>query len=126
MIHPLRGESTERSQAILRLTRHIFVDIICRVRIEYDPAKNTSNQRKHGVPLALALALAEAFDWDAALVEEDARHDYGEQRFKATGYIGERLYCAIFVDRDENRRIISLRKANKKEFKDYVRDLEKR
>jgi len=92
------------------------------VQIEYDPAKNTSNQRKHGVPLTLA----EAFDWDMAKIEEDARHDYGEQRFKATGYIGERLYCTIFVDRDEHRRIISLRKANKREFKDYVRDLEKR
>jgi len=87
------------------------------MQIEYDPAKNTGNQRKHGVPLTLA----EAFDWDTAQIEEDARHDYGEQRFKATGYIGERLYCVIFVDRDENRRIISLRKANKREEKIYAR-----
>jgi len=86
------------------------------MQIEYDPAKNTGNQHKHGVPLTLA----EAFDWDTALIEEDTRRDYGEQRFKATGYIGERLYCTIFVDRDENRRIISLRKANKREEKTYA------
>jgi len=92
------------------------------MQIEYDRAKDEINRRKHGVSLADAVW----FEWDTAHIEEDARHDYGEQRFKATGYIGERLYCTIFVDRDENRRIISLRKANKREFKDYVRDLEKR
>jgi hypothetical protein len=34
------------------------------VRIEFDPSKDKTNQRKHGV----SLALAEELDWDAALV----------------------------------------------------------
>jgi len=37
------------------------------------------------------------------------------------GYIDMRLYCAIFVDRGGIRRIISLRKANKREEKTYAR-----
>jgi len=65
-------------------------------------------------------------DWETAVIHPDTRHDYGEQRQKALGNIGPRLHCAIFVDRDGKRRIISLRKANKREFKDYVRDLERR
>ena len=38
----------------------------------------------------------------------------------ALGAIGERLYCVVYVDREDARRIISLRKANNKEKKLYV------
>jgi len=89
---------------------------------EYDPAKNAANMAKHGFPLSDAVLL----DWDTAVTYPDTRHDYGEDRKKALGHIGARLYCVIFVDRGDVRRIISLRKANKREFKDYVRDLERR
>jgi len=92
------------------------------VEYEYDPAKNAANLAKHCLPLGDARLL----DWGTAVTYPDDRHDYGEDRKKALGHIGERLYCVIFVDRDEVRRIISLRKANKREFKDYVRDLERR
>lgn len=36
------------------------------------------------------------------------------------GYIVNRLFYMVFVDRDENRRIISLRKANQREVNRYA------
>ena len=36
------------------------------------------------------------------------------------GYIELRLYYVVFVDRDDNRRVISLRKANKREENRYA------
>jgi uncharacterized DUF497 family protein len=35
-------------------------------------------------------------------------------------YIGVRLYCVVFTDRDDVCRIISLRKANRREEKRYA------
>jgi len=85
--------------------------------IEYDPAKNIRNQRKHAIPLSLA----EAFEWDTAHIEEDTRFDYPEQRFEATRYIGQRLYVMIYclVD-DDIARIISLRWAEPREYRRYA------
>ena len=50
----------------------------------------------------------------------DHRRVYGEDRVAAIGYIGLRLFFVVFVDRAEARRIISLRKANKREEKRYA------
>lgn len=38
----------------------------------------------------------------------------------AMGYIGQRLYVVVYVDRADSRRIISLRKANQREEKRYA------
>jgi len=87
------------------------------MQIEYDPDKDAVNRRKHGIPLADALR----FEWETAEIKEDARFDqYGEQRFAATGYLGSRLHRLIFFRRGEKTRIISLRKANKREERDYA------
>jgi len=85
--------------------------------IEFDPAKDAANLRKHGV----SLALAADFEWDTAHIEEDKRFDYEEQRFKATGYIGMRLYVLIYclID-DDSTRAISLRPAEPKEYRQYA------
>lgn len=45
------------------------------MRVEFDPAKDASNQEKHGLSLALAATL----QWDEALVWVDERHDHGER-----------------------------------------------
>jgi len=37
------------------------------------------------------------------------------------GYIGDRLFNVVFVERGEERRIISLRKANQREVKRYAK-----
>jgi uncharacterized protein len=87
--------------------------------IEFDPVKDASNQAKHGVSLALAAEL----DWDVALVWVDARYEYDELRMIALAPESNVLYYVAFVDREEVRRIISLRRANRREVKHYVENL---
>ena len=89
------------------------------MRIEFDPAKDAANQAKHGVSLALAVEL----DWDAALVWVDARFEYEELRVIALVPKTEILYYVAFVERGAARRIISLRRANRREVRHYVQSL---
>ena len=86
------------------------------MHITFDEAKNVLNQSKHGLSLSEATKL----EWDDALIWQDTRRDYGEARMIALCAIGERLYCVVYVDREDARRIISLRKANNKEKILYV------
>ena len=86
------------------------------MRLEFDPTKDASNQLKHGVSLAMAAEL----DWDAAWVWVDERVNYNEMRTIALAPKTEILYCVAFVDRGDVRRIISLRRANRREVKHYV------
>jgi uncharacterized DUF497 family protein len=51
---------------------------------------------------------------------KDPRREYGEERMIALCAVGERLYCVVYVDREDARRIISLRKANYREVIDYA------
>ena len=88
------------------------------MNIEFDPVKDISNQSKHGVSLALAGEL----DWEAALVWIDERFEYGETRMIALAPETETLYYVAFVDRGNLRRIISLRRANRREVKYYVQN----
>lgn len=87
--------------------------------IIFDPAKNQSNTAKHGI----SLQEAESLEWDSAMIVEDGRRAYGEQRMLGIGYIGyigNRLYVVVFVDRGVQRRVISLRRANQREVKRYA------
>ncbi len=86
------------------------------MRIEFDPTKDASNQLKHGVSLAMAAEL----DWDAAWVWVDERFDYNEMRMIALAPRTDTLYYVAFVNRGDVRRIISLRRANRREVKHYV------
>jgi uncharacterized DUF497 family protein len=67
----------------------------------------------------VSLALAGELDWDAALAWIDNRRDYAEQRLVALAPRNTTLYYVAFVDRDEVRRIISLRRANRREVRHY-------
>ena len=59
--------------------------------------------------------MVERMDLDLAEVSLDDRKDYGEVRLQARGLIDGRLYVIAFTQRGENLRLISLRKANKRE-----------
>ena len=89
------------------------------MRIEFDPVKDSANQTKHGV----SLALAEELDWDAALVWIDDRFENDEWRMIALAPKTGILYYVAFVDRGEVRRIISMRRANRREVKHYVQSI---
>lgn len=90
------------------------------MRFEYDPNKERLNAEKHGLPLGLA----ESLDWEAALFWVDERRDYGETRILALAPKTGTLYYVAFVDRADVRRVISLRRANRREVKRYVEVIE--
>ncbi len=87
----------------------------------FDPAKDAANRAKHGVSLAEARRL----EWDWLLAIQDERHEYGEPRWIGYAPIGARVYCVVFTDRGGERRVISLRKANRREVRSYERQIEK-
>lgn len=89
------------------------------MRIEFDAAKDVTNQAKHGVSLSLAGKL----DWEAALAWVDERFEYNETRMIALAPRTGILYYVAFVDRGNVRRIISLRRANRREVKHYVQNI---
>lgn len=86
------------------------------MKVIYDTAKDLINKKKHGVSLTDSAFL----DWEAALIWQDTRRDYGEVRMIALAPINDRLYCVVYVDRENDRRIISLRKANYREVIHYA------
>jgi len=85
------------------------------MEFEFDPIKDAANREKHGISLGDAALL----DWDRAGVYPDLRRDYGETRMIALVPLGARVHSVVFVDRNDKRRIISLRKAHFKEVERY-------
>ena len=85
------------------------------MQITFDPAKNERNIADRN----LSFALVEQLDWVTALIEEDTRKAYGERRFFALGYMGDRLHAVVFTPRAGKPHVISLRKANSREVKRY-------
>lgn len=85
------------------------------MQISFDPAKSERNAAERGLPFELA----GQFDFETALTGQDRRRDYGEARYVAIGWIGERLHVLCFTEVDDGIRVISLRKANDREVKRY-------
>ena len=86
------------------------------MRFQYDPAKAAANLRKHGVAFADAEGVLE--DPLAITVEDpDAA---GEPRFVTLGQgnAGE-LLVAVWTERDDECRLISVRRPTRKERISY-------
>jgi hypothetical protein len=78
---------------------------------EWDPVKEGRNIRERGINFTTASRI-----WGGPILERiDDRHDYGEVRIEATGEVDGRLMIVVFTQRGSNRRIISARKANRRE-----------
>jgi len=87
-------------------------------RVDKDPKKESRNISERN----LSLDLAGQLDWATALIWEDKRKDYGERRYCVLGFIEDRLHSVVFTPRDGKPRVISLRKANKREVKRYEKE----
>lgn len=85
---------------------------------EWNADKAETNKANHGV----AFEAIEGFDWETALIADDNRRDYGETRQIALGLIGQRVHVCVFTVRVTVYRIISLRKANRRETKMFIGD----
>jgi len=59
------------------------------------------------------------FNFGSAIYTADARKDYGEARTRALGFIGDTLYALVFTMRGRFLRVISLRRASRKERNRY-------
>ena len=91
------------------------------IRFEWDPRKSASNQRKHGVGFEEALTV---FTDEHALLIDDPEHSDGEDRFILLGLsvsLRMLVVCHCYRESDEVIRIISARKANRKERETYNR-----
>jgi uncharacterized protein len=84
--------------------------------IEFDPVKDALNRANH----QMSLVFASELDWDSALVWVDERFEYDELRMIALAPETNTVYHVAFVDRDDVRRIISLRRATRREVNRYV------
>jgi uncharacterized DUF497 family protein len=81
---------------------------------EYDPDKSTENKRKHGIDFEEAQTL-----WvDSALVEISARTS-DEPRWLLIGKIDQKHWSAIITRRNENIRLISVRRSRDEEVRIY-------
>ena len=80
---------------------------------EWDGPKRQSNLEKHGVDFDAI----HRFQWETSVRRTNTRR--GELRFVAYGYIGERIHAVIYTVRDGKTRVISLRKANARERREY-------
>lgn len=83
------------------------------MRYEWDTDKARANLEKHGV----SFEDVARFDWDSAIEAEDIRYDYGELRMQALGLIDNRLHVLVYTMRGNSVRVISLRKANRRDIR---------
>jgi uncharacterized DUF497 family protein len=81
-----------------------------RVEIEFDPAKNALNREKHGIGFELAGAVLRGRV--GAIIDE--RHA-SEEHWICYGVLAGRLFVCVYTMRGRRVRVISLRKANRKE-----------
>jgi uncharacterized protein len=86
------------------------------MEFEWDEAKAAANLAKHGVSFAKAVSV---FGDEDRIIIEDVRFQYDEPRFTAYGLIQGRLYVVVFTNRADAVRLISARKANKRELKKH-------
>lgn len=84
------------------------------IEFEYDPQKSKMNKEKHGIDFEVAQQL-----WlDDKLIEMPARSE-GEPRKLAVGKIGDEYWSAVITFRGKQVRLISARRARKKEIETY-------
>jgi uncharacterized DUF497 family protein len=85
------------------------------MQIDFDPNKNEKNIRERG----LSFDRVGDFDFANAAIHKDVRKDYSEARFVALGFLDDRLHVLCFTPTAEGIRVISFRKANRREERNY-------
>ena len=89
------------------------------LRFEWDPNKNEINKRKHGLSFETA---KEVFYDECAILFDDPDHSVDEERFLIIGSLKSEQICIVshcYRDNENRIRIISARRATKKEQRIY-------
>ena len=93
------------------------------MRFEWDEAKRHGNIQKHGFDFTDAEELFRGI----LLVSPDVRDDYGESRWVGLGFIRGRTVKVVFSEREPDLiRVISLRKATRRESKEFEKAIKDR
>lgn len=87
---------------------------------EWDEEKRQQNEIKHG----LSFEDVELVFDGPCLSFQDTRHEYQEERFITIGFLERRMVVVAHTPRGDNTRIISMRKANSREQKNYQKRFE--
>ena len=87
------------------------------MQFEWDERKNEQNIRKHGIDFADAVEIFSR----PMLVALDTRRDYGEDRWIGIGLLKNLVTVVVYIEweNEETIRILSARKATKREGKEY-------
>ncbi len=89
------------------------------MEFEWDEVKSNACLVRRGFDFAYAVR---AFFDPFRMVNADRRRDYGEDRYQLQGAIEGRVYVVVYTIRGSAIRIISARKANRKEVRKYEHD----
>jgi uncharacterized protein len=99
------------------LTEYAYYAYIQDVEFEWDRRKRIRKIGSHSVGFTEA---EETFDDRHAFVQFDARHSEAEDRFFILGKTGRgRLLMTVFTQREPKVRIISSRRASRREARGY-------
>lgn len=86
------------------------------MEIEFDADKDEVSRFKHRLPLAFGKRV---FDDPDVVIRPTIRINDEEERFKAVGIVDGKLYTAIHVWRGDVVRMISVRRSNANEQRNY-------
>jgi len=87
------------------------------LKFEWNSEKAEVNFKKHHVSFEEAMTV---FNDESALTIVDEEHSLKEERFVNLGFSSKgRLIVVVFTERNDKIRIISLRKATRKEMEYY-------
>ena len=87
------------------------------MEFEWDEAKSDDCYVQRGFDFLYAIR---AFLDPKRTTLRDSRRDYGEERYRLLGDIEGRVFVVVFTVRNSVLRIISSRKADKREVREYV------
>ena len=91
------------------------IAVYCLMDIEFDPSKDETNRAKHGVSMTVGRIVLENRVADLLDIRSA-----GEERHIAFGTIEGRLFACAYTMRGTIYRIISVRKANRREKRKWL------
>ena len=86
------------------------------MKFQFDPAKAKDNLRKHKV----SFADAEGVFYDPLTIHSEDPYSKNEERFIAVGMgSASQILVVVYTFRSEEIRLVSVRRATRREVKDY-------
>ena len=85
------------------------------MKFTWHEPKRLSNLKKHGLDFANAYKLFSS----PMLIFEDIRENYGEQRMIGVGLLDSKIVLSVYIETDNEIRIISMREATKHETNQF-------